>query len=47
MFPADDVASNTSGSRRISNGLSISPSGQRHCRCGIPARPSAATRPSG
>ena len=36
MFPADDVASKISGSRRISNGLSISPSGQRHCRCGTP-----------
>ena len=42
MFPADEVASNTSGSRRISNGLSISPSGHCHWRCGTPARASTA-----
>lgn len=37
MFPADDAASKISGSRRISNGLSISPSGHCHCRGGRPA----------
>ncbi len=42
MFPAEEAASKTSGSRRISNGLSISPSGHRHCRGGTPARASIA-----
>ncbi|CFE54077.1 Uncharacterised protein [Mycobacterium tuberculosis] len=42
IFPADDLASNTNGSRRISKGLSISPSGQRHCRGPTPARANAA-----
>ncbi|SHV30891.1 Uncharacterised protein [Mycobacteroides abscessus subsp. abscessus] len=44
-FPAADVASKISGSRRIWNGLSISPRGQRSCRAGSPV--SSSTLASG
>ena len=47
MLPAEEVASKTNASRRISKGLSISPSGQRHCRCGRPARASTAVSAMG
>ncbi|ETB09053.1 hypothetical protein O980_20675 [Mycobacterium avium subsp. paratuberculosis 08-8281] len=42
MLPAADAASKISGSRRMSKGLSISPSGHCHCRGGTPARASMA-----